>query len=93
MGWSRYAHTIRIFVLNSGLFYIQPNERTIQLMDRITDRLMREQVWDQAVFNEEIFFPTHEGYNGSHISVSIPDVISIWFLTSCKANFLGCSFV
>jgi len=28
MGWARYAQTIRIFVLNSGLFYIQPSERT-----------------------------------------------------------------
>jgi hypothetical protein len=24
------------------------NERTIQLMDRITDRLMKEQAWDQV---------------------------------------------
>jgi hypothetical protein len=29
MGWARYAQTIRIFVLNSGLFYIQPSERTV----------------------------------------------------------------
>ena len=28
MGWARYAQTIRIFVLNSGLFYIQPSNRT-----------------------------------------------------------------
>ena len=32
MGWARYAQTIRIFVLNSGLFYIQPSERTVRLM-------------------------------------------------------------
>ena len=31
MGWARYAQTIRIFVLNSGLFYIQPSERTVRL--------------------------------------------------------------
>ena len=30
MGWARYAQTIRIFVLNSGLFYIQPSERTVR---------------------------------------------------------------
>ena len=29
MGWARYAQTIRIFVLNSGLFYIQPSNRTV----------------------------------------------------------------
>jgi len=31
MGWARYAQTIRIFVLNSGLFYIQPSDRTVRL--------------------------------------------------------------
>ena len=30
MGWARYAQTVRIFVLNSGLFYIQPSERTVR---------------------------------------------------------------
>ncbi len=49
MGWSRWAHTIRVFTLNSGLFYIRPNTRTIALMDRITARLMKEKAWDQAV--------------------------------------------
>ena len=23
MGWARYAHSMRVFVLNSGLFYIR----------------------------------------------------------------------
>ena len=32
MGWARYAQTIRIFVLNSGLFYIQPSERTVRIV-------------------------------------------------------------
>lgn len=54
MGWSRWAHSFHAFSLNSGLFYLVANERTIGLMDRITDRLMREQAWDQAVFNEEV---------------------------------------
>jgi hypothetical protein len=106
MGWSRWAHTIRVFTLNSGLFYIRPNARTIALMDRITARLMKEKAWDQAVrrparlqellgrwsaacsetqarprprarsqprphplqvFNEEIWFPSHGDFTGSHI--------------------------
>jgi hypothetical protein len=67
MGWSRWAHTIRVFTLNSGLFYIRPNQRTIALMDRITARLMKEKAWDQAVFNEEIWFPSHGDFKGSHI--------------------------
>ncbi|KZV34233.1 UDP-D-xylose:L-fucose alpha-1,3-D-xylosyltransferase 1-like [Dorcoceras hygrometricum] len=29
-------------------------------------RLARENAWDQAVFNEELFFPSHPGYIGLH---------------------------
>lgn len=35
MGWARYAQTIRIFVLNSGLFYIQPSNRTVSNVSNI----------------------------------------------------------
>lgn len=69
MGWSRYAHSTRIFALNSGLFYVRSNEKTIRLMERITHRLMREKAWDQVVFNEEIFIPSHNDYTCSHIRV------------------------
>lgn len=48
MGWSRWAHSFRVLSLNSGLFYTRPNERTIRLMDRITDRLNKEKAWDQV---------------------------------------------
>ena len=124
----RWAHTIRVFTLNSGLFYAAANERTIALMDRITARLAKEKAWDQAralshssvlfwggvesgrgraashtgsflvssssdgsanplerpppsthkythaqppqaVFNEEIWFPSHDTYRSSRISV------------------------
>ncbi|EFJ42727.1 hypothetical protein VOLCADRAFT_107128 [Volvox carteri f. nagariensis] len=74
MGWSRWAHTIRVFTLNSGLFYIRPNERTIGLMDRITDRLNKRKEWDQAVFNMEIWFPSHDDYKTSRIAVRIMNI-------------------
>lgn len=48
MGWSRYSHSFRIWHYNSGLFYLRASDRTIELMDRITDRLAREQAWDQG---------------------------------------------
>jgi hypothetical protein len=48
MGWSRWAHSFHAFSLNSGLFYLLANNRTIGLMDRITDRLNKEQAWDQV---------------------------------------------
>ncbi|EEF52540.1 arabinosyltransferase RRA3 [Ricinus communis] len=67
MGWARYAHTMRIWVYNSGFFYIRPTIPSIELLDRVADRLSRQpNSWDQAVFNEELFFPSHPGYEGLH---------------------------
>ncbi|CAL5377231.1 unnamed protein product [Camellia sinensis] len=67
MGWARYAHTMRIWVYNSGFFYIRPTIPSIELLDRVAGRLSREpKSWDQAVFNEELFFPSHPGYEGLH---------------------------
>ncbi|KAL2460158.1 Nucleotide-diphospho-sugar transferase family protein [Abeliophyllum distichum] len=68
MGWARYAHTMRIWVYNSGFFYIRPTIPSIELLDRVAGRLSRENAWDQAVFNEELFFPSHPGYDGLHAS-------------------------
>ena len=52
MGWARYAHSMRVFVINSGLFYIRPTLASLDLLDRITYRLNIENGWDQAIFNE-----------------------------------------
>ncbi|TXG64502.1 hypothetical protein EZV62_011496 [Acer yangbiense] len=69
MGWARYAHTMRVWVYNSGFFYIRPTLPSIELLDRVVGRLSREPTsWDQAVFNEELFFPSHPGYDGLHAS-------------------------
>ncbi|KAK4437791.1 Arabinosyltransferase RRA2 [Sesamum alatum] len=68
MGWARYAHTMRLWVYNSGFFYIRPTIPSIELLDRVAGRLARENAWDQAVFNEELFFPSCPGYEGLHAS-------------------------
>lgn len=69
MGWARYAHTMRIWVYNSGFFYIRPTLPSIELLDRVALRLSKPpNSWDQAVFNEELFFPSHPGYEGLHAS-------------------------
>ena len=57
MGWSRYAHTMRIFVFNSGLFYIRPTEATMALLDKVIMAVETTGGWDQALFNQCIFFP------------------------------------
>ncbi|XP_074573373.1 arabinosyltransferase RRA2-like [Curcuma longa] len=74
MGWARYAHTMRIWVYNSGFFYIRPTVPSIELLDRVADRLAHEQAWDQRVFNEELFFPSHPGYDGLHASKRTMDM-------------------
>jgi hypothetical protein len=75
MGWSRYAHTMRIWVFNSGLFYIRPTAASIELLDRVADRLSKENAWDQAVFNEELFRPSRPGYDGLHVSKRVLDYL------------------
>lgn len=52
MGWARYAHSMRVFVMNSGLFYIRPTRASVDLLERIIHRLNTEDGWDQAIFNE-----------------------------------------
>ncbi|PKA51347.1 rhamnogalacturonan II specific xylosyltransferase [Apostasia shenzhenica] len=75
MGWARYAHTMRIWVYNSGFFYIRPTLAAIELLDRVAYRLSHEsRSWDQAVFNEELFFPSHPGYDGLHAAKRTMDI-------------------
>lgn len=58
MGWARYAHSMRIFVFNSGLFYLRPTPASMDLLDKLIYRVETENGWDQALFNECIFFPS-----------------------------------
>ncbi|GFR47051.1 hypothetical protein Agub_g8736, partial [Astrephomene gubernaculifera] len=46
MGWGRYAQYYKHFNLNSGLFYIKANNRTMDLLTRLADRLSHEKYWD-----------------------------------------------
>ncbi|MCD7461010.1 Arabinosyltransferase rra3 [Datura stramonium] len=74
MGWGRYAHTTRIWAYSSGFFYIRPTVPAIELLDRVADRLTQEPTsWDQAVFNEELTFPSHPGYIGLDASRRLMD--------------------
>lgn len=57
MGWARYAHSIRVFVFNSGYFYLRPTKATLNLLQKVIQRVETENGWDQALFNECIFFP------------------------------------
>ncbi|KAA6429118.1 MAG: hypothetical protein FRX49_01227 [Trebouxia sp. A1-2] len=76
MGWARYAHSMRVFVFNSGLFYIQPTLASLDLLDRIAFRLDNENGWDQAIFNEAsfvIFFPSHGHHKDPSVTRRVMD--------------------
>ncbi|KAK9824345.1 hypothetical protein WJX72_009577 [[Myrmecia] bisecta] len=74
MGWARYAQGTRHLNMNSGLFYVKANARTIELMTRIADRLSKVKAWDQSVYNEEIFFLSHGAYKSPNVSVRVMDI-------------------
>ncbi|KAL6574292.1 hypothetical protein OROHE_001196 [Orobanche hederae] len=75
MGWSRYVHSMRIYVYNSGFFYIRPTVPSIELLDRVFDELGRDEyAWDQVVFNEVMFYPSRPGYIGLHVSKRTMDM-------------------
>ncbi|KAL4372571.1 arabinosyltransferase RRA3-like [Arachis hypogaea] len=94
MGWARYAHTMRIWVYNSGFFYIRPTIPSIELLDRVATRLSLDpKAWDQAVFNEELFFPSHPGYDGVYAAKRTMDMYlfmnsKVLFKTVRKNNSL-----
>lgn len=73
MGWARYAHSMRIFVFNSGLFFLRPSPAATALLDKLIYRVETENGWDQALFNECIFFPNHPGYTDPAVTRRVLD--------------------
>lgn len=84
MGWARSAQYYKRFNLNSGLFYVKANERTIDLMQRLEDRLDKEDAWDQSAFNEAVFFLSHDDYKSPQVSVR---VLNIYKFMNSKVLF------
>ncbi|KAL0037045.1 hypothetical protein WJX77_010367 [Trebouxia sp. C0004] len=74
MGWARYAQGTEHLNMNSGLFYLRANERTLGLMKRIAARLSKEKAWDQSVYNQEIFFLSHDDYVAPHVTVRVMNI-------------------
>lgn len=75
MGWARYAHSMRVFVFNSGLFYIRPTPAAMDLLDRLVQRVETENGWDQALFNEVIYFPSRPGYTDPLVKRRVLDYL------------------
>ncbi|GAX77314.1 hypothetical protein CEUSTIGMA_g4760.t1 [Chlamydomonas eustigma] len=74
MGWARYAQYYKHFNLNSGLFYVKANERTLDLMHRLDTRLSQQKYWDQTAWNEEIFFLSHGSHKSPQVTVRVMDI-------------------
>ncbi|KAK9797806.1 hypothetical protein WJX73_009375 [Symbiochloris irregularis] len=74
MGWARYAHSMRVFCFNSGLFYMRPTEASVKLLDTVAHRIATENGWDQAIFNEVIFFPSHGPYQDPAVTRRVLDI-------------------
>ena len=77
MGWSRYAQGTRHMAFNSGLFFIRANERTVDLLTRIADKLSAQHAWDQSVWNEFIFFLTHGDYRSQQVVARTMDYLLV----------------
>lgn len=74
MGWARFAQQYRHFNLNSGLFYLKSNTRTLSLLTRLEDRLSKTKYWDQTAYNEEIFFLSHGSYKSPQVTVRVMEI-------------------
>eukprot|EP00892_Ulva_mutabilis_P003675 jgi/Ulvmu1/167/UM001_0171.1 len=73
MGWSRYSHSIRVSVINSGLFFMRPTLASMDVLNLVFDRIKAEHGWDQALFNEVLFLPSRPGYTSPHATRRILD--------------------
>lgn len=74
MGWSRYSQGFKHHNLNSGIFYVRNSDKTVSLMKRISERLLREVYWDQTAFNEELFSISHDEHFYDCLSVRIMNI-------------------
>lgn len=84
--WRRFAQKESHFNLNSGLFYVAANVRTIELMERLESRLARQKYWDQTAYNEEIFFLSHDTYRSPKVCARVCACVDGWW----RAGGIGC---
>lgn len=73
MGWSRYSHTMRVWMFNSGFFYLRATKASLDLLNKIIARVESEKGWDQAIFNEVIFMPSRPGYEDPSVTRRVLD--------------------
>mmetsp|Transcript_10601 Transcript_10601/g.38968 ORF Transcript_10601/g.38968 Transcript_10601/m.38968 type:complete len:490 (+) Transcript_10601:269-1738(+) len=68
------ARTTRLSALNSGLWYVKATEASLRLMKVMEYRMDTEpDLWDQAGYNMELFFPAHDEHLTAGCTVRVLD--------------------
>jgi hypothetical protein len=78
-GYDYNGGGFRVFARNSGMFYLQATNESNQMMKRLAHRMEREGTWDQTAYNEEQFYPAHDG----HATVGVSSRVMNYF---CNLN-------
>jgi arabinosyltransferase len=71
LGWARYVHSTRIMHLNSGLWAARPSPAADAALGAVAARVAAEPGWDQAIFNQVLLTPSHEGYTAPGATVRV----------------------
>lgn len=61
-GGATYSNFIFLETDRCSILFRRPTQATTELLDKIIYRVETENGWDQALFNECIFFPSRPGY-------------------------------
>jgi hypothetical protein len=62
---------LRLSARNSGLFYARATVETRRMMARLKGRMLREAVWDQTAYNEEMWWATLPGEPAFGVSARV----------------------
>ena len=57
-----------MFTLNVGCLYVRATAGSVDLMERVNQRLLKEKGWDQQVFNKDVFFVAHGDVSKAQVS-------------------------
>lgn len=76
MGWARYAHTMRQYVINTGFMYVRPTIPALQLVDKVIISQRNEPGLDLVLFNFALWKPSSPGYTGVYASRRVLDYYS-----------------
>ena len=63
-----FSGALRVFARNSGMFFLQATNESVNMMARLAQRMETEGTWDQTAYNEEQFYPAHDSHGAVGVS-------------------------